>query len=155
MGKSRWPSWVPVPNKPTVSVDVKQHSTNQPLVKREFQPYDTHLNRKVGARHLQNPVVATLKPVHNATTTSHVKALPEASSTSPANLLHPTPPCRQGTNSSMPSGNQPLRAVREPTPPCRQGTNPLHPTPPGRQGTNPSVLSGNQPCSPMRRTITI
>ena len=26
--KSRWPSWAPVPNKPTVSVDVKQHSTN-------------------------------------------------------------------------------------------------------------------------------
>ena len=25
--KSRWPSWAPVPNKPTVSVDVKQHST--------------------------------------------------------------------------------------------------------------------------------
>ena len=24
---SRWPSWAPVPNKPTVSVDVKQHST--------------------------------------------------------------------------------------------------------------------------------
>ena len=24
--KSRWPSWAPVPNKPTVSVDVKQHS---------------------------------------------------------------------------------------------------------------------------------
>ena len=27
--KSRWPSWVPVPNKPTVSVDVKQHSTKE------------------------------------------------------------------------------------------------------------------------------
>ena len=27
--KSRWPSWAPVPNKPTVSVDVKQHSTQQ------------------------------------------------------------------------------------------------------------------------------
>ena len=26
--KSRWPSWAPVPNKPTVSVDVKQHSTS-------------------------------------------------------------------------------------------------------------------------------
>ena len=25
---SRWPSWAPVPNKPTVCVDVKQHSTN-------------------------------------------------------------------------------------------------------------------------------
>ena len=24
----RWPSWAPVPNKPTVSADVKQHSTN-------------------------------------------------------------------------------------------------------------------------------
>ena len=23
--KSRWPSWAPIPNKPTVSVDVKQH----------------------------------------------------------------------------------------------------------------------------------
>ena len=28
--KSRWPSWAPVPNKPTVSVDVKQHSTRLP-----------------------------------------------------------------------------------------------------------------------------
>ena len=27
--KSRWPSWAPVSNKPTVFVDVKQHSTNQ------------------------------------------------------------------------------------------------------------------------------
>ena len=27
--KSRWTSWAPVPNKPTVSVDVKQHSTNR------------------------------------------------------------------------------------------------------------------------------
>ena len=26
--KVRWPSWAPVLNKPTVSVDVKQHSTN-------------------------------------------------------------------------------------------------------------------------------
>ena len=26
--KSRWTSWAPVPNKPTVSVDLKQHSTN-------------------------------------------------------------------------------------------------------------------------------
>ena len=26
--KSRWTSWAPVPNKPTVSVDVKHHSTN-------------------------------------------------------------------------------------------------------------------------------
>ena len=25
---SRWPSWAPVPNKPTVSVDVKQQLTN-------------------------------------------------------------------------------------------------------------------------------
>ena len=25
MWKWRWPSWAPVPNKPTVSVDVKQH----------------------------------------------------------------------------------------------------------------------------------
>ena len=27
--KSRWPSWAPVPNKPTVSVDVKQDSTSE------------------------------------------------------------------------------------------------------------------------------
>ena len=26
--KSRWTSWAPVPNKPTVSVDVKQHFSN-------------------------------------------------------------------------------------------------------------------------------
>ena len=36
--KSRWPSWASVPNKPTVSVDVKQHSTNN---KSHFQDY-TH-----------------------------------------------------------------------------------------------------------------
>ena len=30
MSKSRWTSWTPDPNKPTVSVDVKQHF-NQPL----------------------------------------------------------------------------------------------------------------------------
>ena len=29
MRKSRWPSWAPVPNKPTASVDVKQHSAIQ------------------------------------------------------------------------------------------------------------------------------
>ena len=28
--KSRWPSWAPVPNKPTVSVDVKQHFNPNP-----------------------------------------------------------------------------------------------------------------------------
>ena len=32
MWKSRWPSWAPVPNKPTVSVDVKQHSAILVLV---------------------------------------------------------------------------------------------------------------------------
>ena len=26
MWKLRWPSWLPVPNKPTVSVDIKQHT---------------------------------------------------------------------------------------------------------------------------------
>ena len=30
MCKSRWTSWAPVPNKPTVSVDVKQHFNHQP-----------------------------------------------------------------------------------------------------------------------------
>jgi len=30
--KSRWPSWAPVPNKPTVSVDVKQRSTNKKYI---------------------------------------------------------------------------------------------------------------------------
>ena len=29
MSKSRWPSWALVPNKPTVSVDVKQHFNNE------------------------------------------------------------------------------------------------------------------------------
>ena len=28
MLKSSWTSWAPVPNKPTVSVDVKQHFSN-------------------------------------------------------------------------------------------------------------------------------
>ena len=35
VSKSRWTSWAPVPNKPTVSVDVKQHSTSQPTCPRE------------------------------------------------------------------------------------------------------------------------
>ena len=29
--KVEWPSWAPVPNKPTVSADVKQHSTKTAL----------------------------------------------------------------------------------------------------------------------------
>ena len=33
MRKSRWPSWAPAPKKPTVSVDVKQHSTNHQLTR--------------------------------------------------------------------------------------------------------------------------
>ena len=32
MWKSRWPSWAPVPNKPTVSVDVKQHFNNEDVL---------------------------------------------------------------------------------------------------------------------------
>ena len=32
MRKSRWLSWVPVPNKPMVSVDVKQHFNNDELM---------------------------------------------------------------------------------------------------------------------------
>ena len=32
VGKSRWTSWAPVPNKPTVSVDLKQHSNQQRLL---------------------------------------------------------------------------------------------------------------------------
>ena len=35
--KSRWPSWVSVPNKPTVSVDVKQHSTNARSSRRDSE----------------------------------------------------------------------------------------------------------------------
>ena len=33
VSKSRWTSWAPVSNKPTVSVDVKQHSTNWKVIK--------------------------------------------------------------------------------------------------------------------------
>ena len=32
MLKSRWPPWAPVPNKPTVSRDVKLHSHQRPLL---------------------------------------------------------------------------------------------------------------------------
>ena len=46
--KSRWPSWAPVPNKPTVSVDVKHHSTKSGLwvagspwfLQQQLQPSD-------------------------------------------------------------------------------------------------------------------
>ena len=34
--KSRWTSWAPVPNKPTVSVDVKQHFKQAFLVLSRF-----------------------------------------------------------------------------------------------------------------------
>ena len=33
--KSRWPSWAPAPNKPTVSVDVIKATHNQPMYSRE------------------------------------------------------------------------------------------------------------------------
>ena len=36
--KVRWPSWAPVPNKPTVSVDVKQHSTTLGMLSLICQP---------------------------------------------------------------------------------------------------------------------
>ena len=44
--KSKWPSWVPVPNKPTVSVDVKQHFSN-----------NTHSEEKLQANTLILPLV--------------------------------------------------------------------------------------------------
>ena len=34
--KSRWTSWAPVPNKTTVCVDVKQHSTNHQQINEEL-----------------------------------------------------------------------------------------------------------------------
>ena len=41
--KSRWPSWAPVPNKPTVSVDVKQHFSDQPRCQSRYQTPSTGL----------------------------------------------------------------------------------------------------------------
>ena len=42
MWKSRWQAWAPVPNKPTVSVDVKQHfnKMNRTLAKTERSDLD-------------------------------------------------------------------------------------------------------------------
>ena len=45
--KSRWPSWAPIPNKPTVSVDVKQHSTNHLFVHTEEGVYYACSSHKV------------------------------------------------------------------------------------------------------------
>ena len=43
--KSRWPSWAPVPNKPTrVSLDVKQHSNHHPTLKR-VRHFLSHFSR--------------------------------------------------------------------------------------------------------------
>ena len=46
--KSRWASWAPVRNKPTVSVDVMQHSTNfrvEKLLIEEIQLMEADLKR--------------------------------------------------------------------------------------------------------------
>ena len=46
--KSRWPFWVPVPNKPTVSVDVKQHpAKTQP---KQNKQTDNNKNKKAQDR---------------------------------------------------------------------------------------------------------
>ena len=44
--KSWWTSWAPVPNKPTVSVDVKHHSTKQDT-KRQIDAVSTLRSRPV------------------------------------------------------------------------------------------------------------
>ena len=44
---SMWPSWASVPNKPTVSVDVKQHSANESV---RYRPLRYEHLRKVPAR---------------------------------------------------------------------------------------------------------
>ena len=54
--KSRWPSWAPIPNKPTVSVDVKQHfnhpsihpPTHKPLKEPSYWPtFILHQNNMI------------------------------------------------------------------------------------------------------------
>ena len=42
--KSRWTSWAPVPNKPTVSVDVKQHFNQLNKLSRRHQFYAVSVN---------------------------------------------------------------------------------------------------------------
>ena len=42
MWKSRWPSWASVPNKPKVSVDVKQHSTKTQMTRIQRICYILH-----------------------------------------------------------------------------------------------------------------
>jgi len=34
--KSRWTSWAPIPSKPTVSVDVKQHFNNNNEIEKDY-----------------------------------------------------------------------------------------------------------------------
>ena len=45
---SRWPSWAPVPNKPTVSVDVKQHLRHKCELSVTSSVSETHLINNYG-----------------------------------------------------------------------------------------------------------
>ena len=72
MSKLRWPSWAPVTNKPTVSVDVKQHSANQPTNQVWIQVH-THIcfSSKCDNR-LLDAVVALATPRQQSAGTSVV-----------------------------------------------------------------------------------
>ena len=59
--KSRWPSSAPVPNKPTVSVDVKQHfninSVWQPLPETEINRFTEHSNVQASKAYVSSTVI--------------------------------------------------------------------------------------------------
>ena len=55
--KSRWPSWAPVPNKPMVSVDIKQHSTNSTKLCHCMQWHWNRLHNSHTATHFWHSVL--------------------------------------------------------------------------------------------------
>jgi len=46
VSKLRWTSWAPVPNKPTVSVDVKQHFNHVTIVLKKTRKKEEKKRRK-------------------------------------------------------------------------------------------------------------
>ena len=61
--KSKWTSWAPVPNKPTVSVDVKQHFNQQGTQSQRQCSRKQLLNTKKLTRQLDSPSSYAGEPV--------------------------------------------------------------------------------------------
>ena len=87
--KSRWTSWAPVPNKPTVSVDVKQHSTNQYRRTKRAGASDSSQENWLPPLHpLPLPPPASPPPLHCCCVTQVHALGTETDNTSPAALFN-------------------------------------------------------------------